>query len=279
MKPLFLFVSALLLACTRGVAESDMYIETALILSTADDLSTRATSPDETLITDYNIFIFNAFGDLEESAYLKGKHLAYHTRLLRNVPYTVLAAANMGFQLPIHCLSDAREYRYRMAYPDEYRGGIPMAAVLEKVNMQEQMPLRLGRLMARIDIQMDRRELEAGTLVKVTDVLIGNGPVSVTLFPGSCLETASQAFQQGFSLHNDALEALNRDDSDGLSGTVSLYLLENGSETHQSYVEIRAEYHSDTFHTDPLGPLIYRIPLGRVVRNTVYPQLVKIMPR
>lgn len=279
MKPLFLFVSALLLACTRGVAESDMYIETALILSTADDLSTRATSPDETLITDYNIFIFNAFGDLEESAYLKGKHLAYHTRLLRNVPYTVLAAANMGFQLPIHCLSDAREYRYRMAYPDEYRGGIPMAAVLEKVNMQEQMPLRLERLMARIDIQMDRRELEAGTLVKVTDVLIGNGPASVTLFPGSCLETASQAFQQGFSLHNDALEALNRDDSDGLSGTVSLYLLENGSETHQSYVEIRAEYHSDTFHTDPLGPLIYRIPLGRVVRNTVYPQLVKIMPR
>ena len=279
MKPLLLFVPALLLACTRGVAESDMYIETNLILSTADDTSTRAASPDETMITDYNIFIFNLFGDLEESAYLKGRHLEYHTRLLRNVPYTILAAANMGYQLPIRCLSDAREYRYPMAYPDEYREGLPMAAVLEEVTVQEQMPLRLERLMARIDLQMDRRALAAGTLVKVTDVIIGNGPSSVSLFPVSCMETAAQAFQQGFSLHNDALEALNRDHGDGLSGTVSLYLLENGSETHQSYVEIRAEYHSDTYHTAPLERLVYRIPLGRVVRNTVYPQVVRIMPR
>ncbi|MBR4740774.1 MAG: hypothetical protein IK074_06395 [Bacteroidales bacterium] len=273
MKPFVLSVFLLLAACTRG-GPDNMFIETTLILGPGESLATRADMPDEGIITDWNLLIFNAFGDLEEQVYVPShpsNSLSYRTRLLREVPYTIIAAANLGYQLPVHCLADAREYRYHLARPDDYKNGIPMAVVLEEVLPAEQMSLRLERLMARIDVRTDRRELEADVLLKVTEVSIGNCPSSVSLFPGSGVETASQAFRQGFSLKDAEVEALNRDGADALSGTVSLYLLENVNPTHESYLELKAQYHSDDFHTNPGDPLTYRIPLGEVVRNTVYP--------
>lgn len=276
MKRYQLITGMLLLACSRGTPGADLYMETTFILRTAELPSTRAGKPDETRITDYNIFIFNSFGDLEECAFLRGNPLEYHTRLLRDVPYTLVAAANLGYQLPIQCLADAQAYRYPMAYPDEYREGIPMAAVWENRPVQEQTVLRVERLMARIDIRLDRTQLEEGVLMKVTDVCISNCPSSVTLFPGSRVESASQVFRQGFSLGKEEVEALNRDQADGLSGTASLYLLENSGETHRSYVELKAAYHDDHFHTAPGEPLVYRIPLENVVRNTVYPLVITL---
>lgn len=276
MKPFVLSVFILLAACTRGESDN-MFIETTLILGPGESLSTRADMPDEEKVTDWNLLIFNAFGDLEEHVYVPSHpsaSLSYSTRLLREVPYTIIAAANLGYQLPIHCLSDAREYRYHLARPDDYKNGIPMAIVLEEVLATEQMSLQLERLMARIDIRVDRRDLEADVLLKVTEVSIGNCPSSVSLFPGSGVETASQAFRQGFSLKDLEVEAINRDLADALSGTVSLYLLENCNPSHESYLELKADYHSDDFHTDPGEPLTYRFPLGEVVRNAVYPIIV-----
>jgi len=280
MKRYFITALVLLAACTRGEPDS-LFIETSLILGAGESLSTRADMPDETRITDWNLLVFNAFGDLEEHLYvpsraMKEQTLTHTTRLLRDVPYTIVAAANMGYQLPVHCLQDLKEYRYHLSRPDDYADGIPMAITLENVLPLEQMPLRVERLMARVDLRMDRRELEAGVLLKVTEVSIGNCPSSVSLFPGSGVETASQAFQNGFSLKGQELDALNRDAADALSGTVSLYLLENCSQLHPSYVEIKAEYHSDDQHTDPGAPMSYRVPLEEVVRNTVYPITVVI---
>ena len=234
------------------------------------DASTKADFPDEVKLSDWNLLIFNAFGDLEEHAYGKGTPM-YKTRLLRDVPYTLVAAANLGYRLPIHSLADARSFRYYLSRPDDYREGIPMAAVLEDVLVTEQMPLRLERLMARLDLRLDRRALEADVLLKVAEVSVGNCPSSVSLFPGSGVETASQAFARGFTLEGQELEALNRDLNDGLSGTVSLYLLENCSEIHPSHILISAEYHSPDYHTDPGAPFVCRVPLDPVVRNTVYP--------
>ena len=236
---------------------------------------TKADFPDEGKISDWNLLIFNAFGDLEDHVFGKGEP-TYRTRLLRDVPYTIVAAANLGYRLPIHNLADARAYRYHLTRPDDYRDGIPMAVVMEDVMVTEQMSLRLERLMARLDLRLDRRELEADVLLKVAEVSVGNCPSSVTLFPGSGVKTASQAFTQGFTLEGQEVEALNRDLNDGLSGTVSLYLLENCSDTHPSHILINAEYHSPDYHTDPGERLIYRVPLDPVVRNTVYPVTVKI---
>ena len=278
MKPLVLIVMVVLAACTRETAPSP-YVDTTLILGLADDIPTRADMPDEVKTTDWNLLIFNAFGDLEEHVYVPshaGYSLSHTTRLLREVPYTIIATANLGYQLPIHCLSDALEYRYRLVRPEDYRQGIPMAVVLEEVLVTEQMSLQLERLMARMDLRMDRRELEADVLLKVTEVSIGNCPSSVSLFPGSGVETASQTFQQGFTLKDAEVDALNRDSADALSGTVSLYLLENVNPTHESFLEIKAQYHSPDYHTTPGEPLTYRVPLGEVRRNTVYPIIVSV---
>lgn len=278
MKPFVLSVFILLAACTRGEPDN-MFIETTLILGPGESLATRADMPDEEKVMDWNLLIFNVFGDLEEQVYVPShpaNSLSYRTRLLREVPYTIIAAANLGYQLPVHCLADAWEYRYHLARPDDYKNGIPMAAVLEEVLPMEQMSLQLERLMARIDLRTDRRELETDVLLKVTEVSIGNCPSSVSLFPGSGVETASQAFRQGFSLKDAEVEALNRDGADALSGTVSLYLLENCNPSHESYLELKADYHSQNYHTDPGEPLTYRIPLGEVMRNTVYPLTVVV---
>ena len=278
MKPLALIVCVFLAACTRGEPDN-MFIETTLILGPGESLATRADMPDEEKVMDWNLLIFNAFGDLEEQIFVPShpsNSLSYSTRLLREVPYTIIAAANLGYQLPVHCLADVLEYRYHLARPDDYKNGIPMAVVLEEVLPTEQMSLRLERLMARIDVRMDRRALEADVLLKVTEVSIGNCPSSVSLFPGSGVETASQAFRQGFFLKDAEVEALNRDRADALSGTVSLYLLENMNPTHESYLELKADYHSPDYHTDPGAPLTYRIPLGEVVRNRVYPIIVSL---
>lgn len=277
MKPVCIVIMVLLAACTRGNPVSSGYMDTTLFLFSDETLSTRAATPDEDRVSDWNLFIFNSFGDLEEQVYAPGSPTLVHTtRLLREHPYTLVAAANMGYQLPFHSLADARAFRYRLAYPDEYAEGLPMTAVLEDVLITREMPVRLERLMARIDIRIDRRELAPDVLFKVTDISVGNCPSSVSLFPGSGVETASQAFPQGFSLHNMEVAALNRDQADALSESASLYLLENCNQLHESYLEIKAEYHAEDYHTDPGEPLTYRIPLGEVVRNTVYPITVSV---
>lgn len=263
MKPLFVVVMVILAACTRGEADPTIRANILLTSFSSSDFgpSTRAGSPDETLISDWSLLIFNSYGDLEEHVYVPYRalnSLSYSTRLLRDVPYTIIATANMGYQLPIHCLADAREYRYPLAHPDEYSRGLPMAVVLEDVLATEQMELRLERLMARIDLSLDLQALDSNVLLKVTDVVVGNCPSSVSLFPGNAAETF---FTNGFSRHLP----------EGPDGIVSLYLLENCSQERESYVEIKAEYHSDEYHTAPGERIHYRIPLGQVIRNRVYP--------
>ena len=278
MRHYMLVCMLLLAACTRGTPN---VIDTVIILFASENPTTRAGVPDEEKVSDWNLLIFNAFGDLEEQVYIPARsmdsgRLVHTTRLLRDVPYTLVAAANMGFRLPFRSLAEAKAFRYYMAHPDEYAEGIPMATVLENICITEEMPVRLERLMARIDRRLDRREQDSSQLLKVTEVSIGNSPSSVSLFPGSRLETASQAFQPGFTLRDQEVEALNRDLADGLSGTVYLYLLENVSDLHESYLEIKAEYHSEDQHTAPGERLTFRLPLGEVLRNRVYPINVSV---
>ena len=259
---IFLFVAV---ACTREEQRLNRYSETALILRMSQTDPTRAANPDEFLITDCNLLIYNAFGDLEERSFFKGTTV-YHTRLLRDVPYTFVAAANLGYALPALTLEEVRQYRYHLAYPDEYSRGMPMAAVLENVIPGPKTELLLERLMARIDLETDRSGLDPGILVKITDASVGNCPSSVTLFPGS---EATDCFTRGFTHSNTEVEGLNQS-----GGLVSLHVLENCSGS--TYVEIKAEYHSDEFHTEPGERISYKIPLEELRRNTVYPVTISL---
>ncbi len=272
--------------------------------------ATRAQLPDEQLISDYNLFLFNAFGVLEEKVYiprrqlqLSGGKVVHPTTLLLDVPYSIYAVANVGYELPCRTLAEVRDYRYHLAYPDEYSRGIPMAGKLENtaVGHSGTLTLPLERVMARVDLSIDRSALDADVSFRVEEVVVGGCPSSALLFRESRAEGASQTFTTGFTHAGRQADALNRDVSPGLSGTVGLYLLENcqgdlleNVTTPQgrvftegryqevcSYIEIRASYHSPSWTSLAGNHLIYRFYLGEslnnfdVRRNTHYSVTVK----
>ena len=274
----------------------------ALVLDPGNGTPTRSSLPDEQLVSDVNLLIFNGEGLLEKKRYLTGRQLSttggsttLQTRLLQGVPYDIFVAANLGYALPSLSREEMDSYRYHLAYPDEYSRGMPMSARLDGFvsHGEPEVVLPLVRTMARIDLTLDRTRLQSDVTFQVTSVHIGNGPSSVLLFGDSKADSASQGFAGGFSLEGRQVQALNVDQTTGVSGTVSLYLPENlqgdllGADDERkkvftegqydkvcSYLEIRGSYHSDSFHTRAGEPLVYRFYLGDgpgnfdVLRNT-----------
>ena len=275
---------------------------TALVLDVCSGMPTRSSLPDDRLVSDINLLIYNGEGLLEERRYLTARQFAVQegaitvrTSLLTGAAYDVFVAANLGYALPALSREAVETYRYYLAYPDEYSRGIPMSARLDGFvpDGTAEVRIPLVRTMARIDLVLDRTKLDSDVTFLVTSVRIGNGPSSVRLFGDSKAEGATQVFQGGFSLDGRQVQALNVDESPGVSGVVSLYLPENlqgdlldvGDETGKyfsegpygqvcSYLEIRGSYHSDTWHTRAGEPLVYRFYLGDgpgnfdVYRNT-----------
>ena len=263
---------------------------TELVLGFESSAPTRSALPDETLVSDVNLLVYNAEGLLEERQFLSGRQLTVtdgavrlKTGFLQGVPYDVFVAANVGYALPALDRKAVESYRFHLAYPDEYSRGMPMSARLDGyVNEgEEELFLPLVRTMARIDLNLDRTKLNSDVTFTVTSVRIGNGPSSVLLFGDSRAESASQVFAGGFSLEGRQVQALNVDQAPGVSGRISLYLPENlqgdllqtNDEREKffsegpygqvcSYLEIRGSYHSDSFHTRAGEPLIYRFYLG-----------------
>jgi len=298
-----LLVSSLLymIGCNSWKAQ-DPYAGTVLVLDLESRAATRSVLPDDQLVSDINLLIYNAEGLLEERRYYPARHFSVtdgtvqlKTELLTEVPYDIFVAANVGYALPALDREDVDTYRFHMAYPDEYSRGMPMSARLDAYVSHGESSVRLPlvRAMARIDLNLDRSRLDSDVTFMVTSVTVGNGPSSVCLFADSKAESASQVFAGGFVLSGSQVQALNTDQSLGISGSVSLFLLENLQgdllETEEeegkyfsegpydkvcSYIEIAGSYHSGSWHTQAGEPLIYRFYLGEgagnfdVFRNT-----------
>lgn len=289
----FLLLLFVLAGCTRLEPSS---ISVSISLIPPSGPPTRATDPDEEAITDYNLFIFNSFGILEEKVYITRRQLekengvvTHQTRLLQNVPYTILAAANMGYELPCHSLAEAKAYRYYMAYPDEFTPGIPMAAVTDRVcvGADGRFSLQLKRLMARIDLRVDRTALDHDVTFTVRSAKAGGCPSSVQLFDMSKAHSREQVFSSGYVKSWQEADALNREVSVGMSDVLSLYVLENcqgdllehvtteqgkvfANSRYQdvcTYIELKADYHSPQWHTRSDSFLIYRFYLGESLNN------------
>ena len=275
---------------------------TALVLEAGSGMPTRSSLPDDRLVSDINLLIYNEEGLLEERRYLTSRQftvqdgtVSLKTTLLTGALYDIFVAANLGYALPALSRPDVESYRYYMAYPDEYSRGMPMSGRLDGFVSEGETEVRipLVRTMARIDLVLDRTELRSDVTFLVTSVTVGNGPSSVRLFGDSKAEGATQVFSGGFTLDGKQVQALNIDQSPGVSGRVSLYLPENlqgdlldtDDETEKqfsegpygrvcSYLEIRGSYHSETWHSRAGEPLIYRFYLGDgpgnfdVFRNT-----------
>ena len=281
---------SLVIGCCKSWERDGGYAETVLVLDPQSGIPTRSVLPDDLLVSDINLLIYNAEGLLEERRFLSGRQLSVTngavrigTSLLTGAAYDIFVAANLGYALPALSREAAEAYRYYMAYPDEYSRGLPMSGRLDGLVTEgaEEVRIPLVRTMARIDLTLDRTRLDSDVTFQVTSVVIGNGPSSVMLFGDSKAESATQIFANGFSLEGRQVQALNMDQSPGVSGTVSLYLpenlqgdlLETDDESGKyftegpygqvcSYLEIRGSYHSDTWHTKAGEPLVYRFYLG-----------------
>lgn len=305
------FLAAALLLCAAACRQEPLpqAVPTRIILDPGV-LATRATDPDEQLITDYNLLIFNAFGVLEEKVYIprrqmvvQGGKVIHTTTLLLDVPYSIYAMANIGYELPCRTLEEVKDYRYYLAYPDEYSRGIPMAGKLEyqAVGHSGTLNLALERMMARVDLTIDRSELDADVSFQVEEVAVGGCPLSALAFRESRVNGTSQTFITGFTKTGREATPLNSDVKPGISGTVSMYLLENcqGNLLENvvspqgriftegryqevcSYIEIRVSYNSPRWTSVAGNHLIYRFYLGEslnnfdVRRNTLYSITVK----
>lgn len=257
----------------------------------------RSVSPDEDLITDISLMVFDENGYAEECLWLEGGSTDCTLSLVVNKRYTFCACANFGHQIYADKIDELDEIRFYLAYPDEYREGIPMYAEEEiMITGNEAVEIGLQRLMAKISLKMDRSRLDDDVEMKVRAVRIGNCPRSVTPFRESRTLSADDSFPVGFFLDDLETAPLNSKAGNGISKEVSLYMLENiqgSTDRHLesdrekvfdkedvrtelcSYIEMEIEYISEEKKSGEKG-LIYRFYLGEdrnslcIRRNTHY---------
>ena len=261
------------------------------------DVPVRSMNPDEEKITDISLMIFDESGQAEDCIWLTRGSRTCTTDLVIDKKYTFCACANFGYQLYASHIEELQDIRYHLAYPDEYREGIPMAAVKEVLITEECfVDIDLQRLMAKISLRMDRSRLDRDVEMNVRSARIGNCPRYVKPFTASKIEDNDDTFPTGYLLNDIQTAGLNYNIGEGLSSEVSLYMFENmqgpadGNITHDSekvfeqkdkrsevcsYIEMEIEYLSSEKASGEKG-LIYRFYLGEdrnsfdVERNTHY---------
>ncbi len=261
------------------------------------DVPVRSMSPDEDKITDISLMIFDESGQAEDCIWLTRGSRTCTIDLVIDKKYTFCACANFGYQIYASHIEELQDIRYHLAYPDEYREGIPMSAVKEVLITEECIvDIGLQRLMAKISLRMDRSRLDRDVEMNVRSARIGNCPRYVKPFTNSKIEDHDDTFPTGYLLNDIQTAELNYNIGEGLSSEVSLYMLENmqgpadGNITHDSekvfeqkdkrsevcsYIEMEIEYLSPEKASGEKG-LIYRFYLGEdrnsfdVERNTHY---------
>lgn len=232
---------------------------------------TKVSLPDEDIITDIAIMVFDDEGDLYDTAKIGQEDTDDFIRIDKNRTYSLFALANMGDDIYVERIEEMEEMTHYLSSPYDYTDGIPMSISIPylKVTTDTCITLTLTRAMAKIGLQIDRSHLDSNTEINIRKVSIGNSPKMLKPFDVNKVNNSDECFDEGFCVLDTDL--LNRIDSNGLSGTVYLYMPENlqgsFSPDHDprkstcSYIELEAEYKSDSLYcTD--RPLIYRFYLG-----------------
>ena len=262
--------------------------ETTLIFDVGK-MHTKALDPDETRLTDVNILVFDQDGHAEECIWIPDAGETATIHLIKGNTYSIRACANFGYRVYADHIDELKEISYYMAYPDEYRDGIPMFASIDYFTAGEAASIKLPfqRLMAKISLKMDRSRLSDDVSMNVLAARIGNCPKSVNICGPSRITSHDQCFAAGFSRGEFETVPLNVSGPDMVSGEVSLYMLENmqgemtpaiaddqekvfptGDPRREicSYVELELEYTSKTQYSYHKN-LIYRFYLGDSINN------------
>lgn len=281
---------AAVVAAAGGCSTYETEREVPVVMKiSCNRLESRAYDPDEDLISDISLLIFDERGSSEACLWSEDGRSTFETRLLIGHKYTICACANFGYRIQADDIRETGDIRYHMAYPDEYRNGIPMYAV-EEVTLSEddrEITITLERLMAKISLQMDRSRLSDDVRMYVRAARIGNCPRSVSVFTESHVRNEDDCFPSGFVRKDFETDMLNTGSDKGLSGSIYLYMLENmhgemDTDIYEdsekifgkadsrrktcSYIELEIEYMSDEFYSTGKG-LIYRFYLGEDRNN------------
>lgn len=254
------------------------------IVFNTGEMQSKALDPDETLISDISLLVFDTDGNAEECTWLP---YAGHETTISLIPgntYSICACANFGYQVYADHIDELKEVTYYIAYPDEYREGMPMFASLGEFTAGEsdRIMLNFERLMAKICLKMDRSRLSEGVSMNVIAARIGNCPKSVNVCGPSRVSDHDQCFTTGFSRGEFEIAPLNVMNPNKISGEVALYMLENmqgnivpalSSDQEKvfspedprygtcSYIELELEYMSDSKYSSAKN-LKYRFYLG-----------------
>jgi hypothetical protein len=262
--------------------------ETTIVFD-AGNLQTRALDPDETLISDISLMIFDEDGNAEECIWLPKAGSETTIHLIKGNKYSIRACANFGYRVYADHISELDEITYHLAYPDEYREGMPMYASIDGVigGEADALTIHFKRLMAKISLRMDRSHLSDGVTMNVLAARICNCPKMVKICGPSSVTSPDQCFASGFNRSEFETIPLNVSGPDMVSGTVDLYMLENmqGNISPEilkdeekvfssndprsricSYIEVELEYMSQSKYS-AYKNLIYRFYLGENRNN------------
>lgn len=287
--------SAVLIAaagCTTVQVASEGETADVRIEVICSDMESKAAEPDENRLTDLTLMIFEANGFLEERKVFNRKELAsdtgiiYETMLLKDKEYSIYACANIGVDINASTIEELEGLRCHLAYPDEYREGLPMAGQIEGFRLEDgvsviEVPLK--RMMAKISLRIDRGGLSDDVEMNVVSARIGNCPKHSLLFRSNSVSSHDDCFSTGFTRSEAECMILNRNTGQGISGELSFYMLENMQgefssapidkdadkvfdklDTRQetcSFIELKMDYESDRFQSIS-SPLTYRFYLG-----------------
>lgn len=280
-------------ACTGLQPQPAFQFPITIYFDTGTGYSKSSDPPEDYLVSDVNLFVFNsAEGILEESRYSDSRNLSQGITvpLLKGAEYDIFACLNFGYPIAgIRSEADLNALRFHLAYPDEYHGGMPMAARLKRfIPDSSSVVLHPERMMARIVLKMDRSLLAGDVSMSVRRVRLGGCPKSMSPFIESRAGGKDDVFRDGFSKTESEVDNLNRDGPERQSSEVCLYMLENlagripESVTDPSaagiypYVELEMDYVSGSLHSKPGQWLIYRFCIGEasgvadIRRNTIY---------
>ena len=249
----------------------------------------KALDPDEERITDISLMVFDEDGKAEECIWQPSADTGIRLKLVKGRTYSFRACLNFGYRVYADEIGELDEIRYHMAYPDEYREGIPMYASADGIKAGEEgtIILKPVRLMSKISIRMDRSRLSRNVKMTVKGVRIGNYPKYAKVLGQSRVTSFHDRFDTGFHLTEDQCMALNEAGMGGVSGEASVYMLENMQGTFPyrinddeekvidrndplfelcSYLEMEIDYSSpDLISYD--SPLVYRFYLGDGLRS------------
>lgn len=288
MDRLFVFITAAIImnACVsrevQGVSEKKRY-EVMLHISHKGAIkdgggrhrtATKTIIPDEELVSDLNLLVFDDEGMLEARHFITGLEKKSDTegfdfqaeiRLAGNRKYDIYACANLGYALDTDNLGKLLEYRYHLAYPDEFSSGLPMAVYECGVYItgNDDIYLNLERCAAKISLTVDRSRLDEDVKWNVRSASIGNCPRSVCLFGQSSISGPSDVFPVGFMLKGTQVDALNHNQK-ALSDEISLYMLENlfgNDKSDASWAELEVDYISSNWYSPGKSPVKYRFML------------------